>query len=63
VPVVWLGSIYAVACIVLGAVFVAFAGRASVRQDGASALALFHYSLAYLALLFMSAALASAVKL
>jgi protoheme IX farnesyltransferase len=63
VPVVWLGPIYAVACIVLGSVFLAFAGRASVRQDGASALALFHYSLAYLALLFMSAALASAVKL
>jgi protoheme IX farnesyltransferase len=63
VPVVWLGPIYAVACIVLGAVFLAFAGRASRRQDGASALALFHYSLAYLALLFMSAALAAAVKL
>jgi protoheme IX farnesyltransferase len=63
VPVVWLGPIYAVACIALGAVFLAFAGRASRRQDGASALALFHYSLAYLALLFMAAALASAVKL
>jgi heme o synthase len=63
VPVVWLGPIYAVACIVLGAVFLAFAGRASRRQDGASALALFHYSLAYLALLFMSAAFAAAVKL
>ena len=63
VPVVWLGPIYAVASIVLGAVFLAFAGRASRRQDGASALALFHYSLAYLALLFMSAALAAAVKL
>jgi protoheme IX farnesyltransferase len=63
VPVLWLGTIYAVACIVLGSVFLAFAGRASRRQDSASALALFHYSLAYLALLFMSAALASAVKL
>ncbi len=63
VPVLWLGPIYAAACIVLGSVFLAFAGRASRRQDSASALALFHYSLAYLAFLFMSAALASAVKL
>jgi protoheme IX farnesyltransferase len=63
VPVTWLGPIYAAACIALGAVFLAFAGRASRRQDGASALALFHYSLVYLALLFMSAALAATVKL
>jgi len=63
VPVVWLGPIYAVACIALGGVFLALAVRATRRRDGASAVALFHYSLAYLALLFMAAAIASAVRL
>jgi protoheme IX farnesyltransferase len=63
VPVAWLGPLYAVACIALGLVFLALAARAHRRQDGASAIALFHYSLAYLALLFMSAAIASVVKL
>jgi heme O synthase-like polyprenyltransferase len=52
-----------VACIALGAVFLWLAGRASRRRDGASAMALFHYSLAYLALLFVAAALAAAVPL
>ena len=63
VPVVWLGPIYAAAAIALGAVFLALAVRAVRRQDGASAVALFHYSLAYLALLFAGAALAAAVRL
>jgi protoheme IX farnesyltransferase len=63
VPVVWLGPIYAVVCIALGGVFLALAVRATGRQDGASAVALFHYSLAYLALLFAGAALAAAVRL
>ena len=63
VPVVWLGPIYAVTCIVLGGVFLALAVRATGRRDGASAVALFHYSLAYLALLFIGAALAAAVRL
>ena len=63
VPVVWLGPIYAAASIALGGVFLALAVRASGRQDGASAVALFHYSLAYLALLFAGAALAAAVRL
>jgi heme o synthase len=63
VPVVWLGPIYAVTCIALGGVFLALAVRATGRQDGASAVALFHYSLAYLALLFAGAALAAAVRL
>jgi protoheme IX farnesyltransferase len=62
VPVVWLGPIYAVVCIALGGVFLALAVRATGRQDGASAVALFHYSLAYLALLFAGAALAAAVR-
>jgi hypothetical protein len=55
--------VYAVACIALGAVFLWLAGRASRRRDGASAMALFHYSLAYLALLFVAAAVAAAVPL
>jgi protoheme IX farnesyltransferase len=63
VPVVWLGPIYGAACIALGSVFLWLAGRASRRRDGASAIALFHYSLAYLALLFISAAVAAVVKL
>jgi protoheme IX farnesyltransferase len=62
-PIVWLGPVYAVACIALGAVFLWLAGRASRRRDGASAMALFHYSLAYLALLFVAAAIAAAVPL
>jgi protoheme IX farnesyltransferase len=63
VPVVWLGPIYAVTCIVLGGVFLALAVRATGRRDGASAVALFHYSLVYLALLFIGAALAATVRL
>jgi protoheme IX farnesyltransferase len=63
VPVVWLGTIYAAGSIALGSVFLALAIRASRRLDGASAFALFHYSLAYLALLFMSASIAAVVKL
>jgi heme o synthase len=63
VPVVWLGPIYAAACIALGGIFLALAVRATGRRDGASAVALFHYSLAYLALLFAGAALAAAVRL
>ena len=62
-PIVWLGPIYAVACIALGAVFLWLAARASRRRDGASAMTLFHYSLAYLALLFVAAAVAAAVTL
>jgi heme o synthase len=62
-PVAWLGPIYAVACVALGGVFLALALRATGRQDGASALALFHYSLAYLALLFIAAATASALRM
>jgi protoheme IX farnesyltransferase len=63
IPIVWLGPVYAVACVALGAVFLWLAGRASRRRDGASAMALFHYSLAYLALLFVAAAVAAAVPL
>jgi protoheme IX farnesyltransferase len=63
IPLVWLGPIYTVAAIALGGIFLALAVRATRRRDGASALALFHYSLAYLALLFIAAAIAAAVRL
>ncbi|HEY2598259.1 MAG TPA: heme o synthase [Candidatus Dormibacteraeota bacterium] len=63
IPIIWLGTMYAVACIALGTVFLWLAGRASRRRDGASAMALFHYSLVYLALLFVAAAVAAAVTL
>jgi protoheme IX farnesyltransferase len=62
-PLASLGAVYGAAAIVLGAAFLWLAVRASTRQDGASAVALFHYSLVYLALLFMSAALASVLRL
>jgi heme o synthase len=63
VPLVWLGPVYAAAAIGLGGIFLALAVRATRRRDGASALALFHYSLAYLALLFIAAAIAAVVRL
>jgi protoheme IX farnesyltransferase len=63
VPVIWLGPVYGILAAALGAVFLAFALRAVRHEDGASAFALFHYSLAYLALIFVSAALASALRL
>jgi protoheme IX farnesyltransferase len=62
-PLAWLGPTYGVACVVLGAVFLWLAIQAGRRHDGASAVALFHYSLIYLALLFMSAALAATLRL
>ena len=37
-PIVWLGPIYAVACIALGAVFLWLAGRASRRRDAPPAM-------------------------
>ena len=54
---VWLGPLYTVAAVVLGAVFVALA--VALRRDlsRAHAKLLFHYSLLYLALLFTAAAL------
>jgi protoheme IX farnesyltransferase len=52
----WLGPVYTVAAGALGAWFLVLAWR--LRRDGsrAGAVALFHYSLAYLALLFAAAA-------
>jgi len=52
----WLGPVYTVAAIALGAIFVALAVRLRRDQSRARAQVLFHYSLAYLALLFVAAA-------
>ncbi len=53
----WLGALYTLAAAALGAYFVLLAWR--LRRDGTrrDAVVLFHYSLAYLALLFVAAAI------
>jgi protoheme IX farnesyltransferase len=53
----WLGSLYTVAAIVLGAVFIALSLLLRRDLSRAHAKVLFHYSLLYLALLFTAAAL------
>jgi len=53
----WLGPLYTVAAVVLGAVFVALAVLLRRDLSRARAKVLFHYSLLYLALLFTAAAL------
>jgi protoheme IX farnesyltransferase len=63
VPWLWLGPIYGLAAIVLGGIFLALARRASHTDAGHAAVTLFHYSLAYLALLFIAASLAAVVRL
>ena len=52
----WLGPVYTVVAALLGAYFVLLAWQ--LRQDASRrrAVVLFHYSLAYLALLFVAAA-------
>jgi heme o synthase len=52
----WLGPVYTVAAVALGAVFIALAVLLRRDVSRPRALALFHYSLAYLALLFAAAA-------
>ena len=52
----WLGLLYTVAAAVLGAIFIALAVLLRRDLSRPRALALFHYSLAYLALLFAAAA-------
>jgi heme o synthase len=52
----WLGAVYTASAVALGAVFVALAWRLRRDLTRPRALALFHYSLAYLALLFAAAA-------
>jgi protoheme IX farnesyltransferase len=54
---IWLGPLYTVAAVVLGAVFVALAVLLRRDLSRAHAKVLFHYSLLYLALLFTAAAL------
>jgi protoheme IX farnesyltransferase len=54
---VWLGPLYTAAAVVLGAAFVALAVLLRRDLSRARAGVLFHYSLAYLALLFVAAAL------
>ena len=53
----WLGPLYTAAAVLLGAVFVALALLLRRDLSRARAQVLFHYSLAYLALLFVAAAL------
>jgi protoheme IX farnesyltransferase len=53
---IWLGPIYTVTAVALGAVFVALAILLRRDLSRARAQVLFHYSLAYLALLFVAAA-------
>jgi protoheme IX farnesyltransferase len=53
----WLGALYTVAAALLGAVFVLLAVLLRRDLTRARALLLFHYSLAYLALLFVAAAI------
>ena len=53
----WLGPLYTVAAVVLGAVFIALAVLLRRDLSRARAKVLFHYSLLYLALLFTAAAL------
>jgi heme o synthase len=54
---VWLGPVYTAAAAVLGAIFVALAVLLRRDLTRARAQVLFHYSLAYLALLFAAAAI------
>jgi protoheme IX farnesyltransferase len=54
---IWLGALYTVAAIVLGAVFIALSLLLRRDLSRARAKVLFHYSLLYLALLFTAAAL------
>jgi protoheme IX farnesyltransferase len=53
----WLGPLYTVSAVVLGAIFVGLAVLLRRDVSRPRALALFHYSLAYLALLFVAAAI------
>ena len=57
----WFGAVYLVSALVLGAVFCALAVRLRRDITPARAGALFHYSLLYLALLFVAAAVGAVV--
>jgi len=62
-PWIWLGPIYGFAAIVFGGVFLVLAWRGSRTEAGRDAFTLFHYSLAYLALLFVAASVAAVVRI
>jgi len=53
---IWLGVLYTVAAVLLGGYLVFLAQRLRVETSRHNAVVLFHYSLAYLALLFVAAA-------
>jgi protoheme IX farnesyltransferase len=53
----WFGAVYLGAALVLGAVFLLLAARLRRSIQPARASALFHYSLLYLALIFVAAAI------
>jgi protoheme IX farnesyltransferase len=52
----WLGPVYTVAAFLLGAYFILLAWQLRRDPSRRRAVVLFHYSLAYLALLFVAAA-------
>ena len=54
---IWLGVLYTVAAVLLGGYLVFLAQRLRVETSRRNAVVLFHYSLAYLALLFVAAAI------
>ena len=54
---IWLGPLYTVAALSLGGLFLALAAQLRRSASRRHAMLLFHYSLAYLALLFVAAAL------
>ena len=53
----WFGAFYLAAALALGSVFIAYAIRLRLRTTPAHASSLFHYSLLYLALLFVAVAI------
>ena len=53
----WLGPVYTVAAVILGAYFLLLAWKLRYDTSRRRAFVLFHYSLAYLALLFVAAAI------
>ena len=54
---IWLGPVYTVAAAALGGYFLFLAHRLRADASKRNAVVLFHYSLAYLALLFVAAAI------
>jgi protoheme IX farnesyltransferase len=54
---IWLGPVYTGAALLLGGLFLLFAAQLRRTASRRHAMLLFHYSLAYLALLFVAAAL------